>query len=244
VTGDSGAAGRWAERHRDPAVVLFDLDGTLSDSAPGILASLRHAFAVNGLPPMEPHIERAILGPPFYESLPPLIGDAVLGEVIAAYREHYGAQGMFDTRPYAGIREVLSALHGRGVRLAVATSKPEYYAVPIVEHLGMTEYFETVGGDELDGSLSTKALVIGKVLDRLGAPDPGTVAMVGDRSHDVFGAREHGIDTIGAGWGYGLLGEFDIARPALVCATVADLASALGVPGFAPSTGERDAEAS
>ena len=243
--GAGGTAGQWSATFREPAVVLFDLDGTLSDSAPGILASLRHAFAVNGLPPMPPHIERAILGPPFYESLPPLIGDADLTAVIAAYREHYGATGMFDTRPYDGMRDVLSGLHERGVRLAVATSKPEYYAVPIVEHLGMSAFFETIGGDELDGSLSTKALVIGKVLDRLGAPDAQTVLMVGDRSHDVFGAREHGIDTIGAGWGYGLLGEFDIAQPALVCTTVADLATALGLAGPAPSgTGERDAEAS
>jgi phosphoglycolate phosphatase len=122
----------------DPDVVLFDLDGTLSDSAPGILSSLRHAFAVNGLPPMHADIERAILGPPFYESLPPLIGDADLTSVIAAYREHYGAAGMFDTQPYEGIREVLSVLRERGVRLAVATSKPEYYAVPIVDHPRMS----------------------------------------------------------------------------------------------------------
>lgn len=233
--------------------MLFDLDGTLSDSAPGILASLRHAFTVNHLPPLEPQVERAILGPPFYESLPPLIGDAVLGDVIAAYREHYGAQGMFDTRPYDGIVDVLGGLRARGVRLAVATSKPEYYAAPIVEHLGMTQFFETVGGDELDGSLSTKALVIAKVLERLGDPDPRTVLMVGDRSHDVLGAREHGIDTVGAGWGYGLAGEFDVARPALVCATPLDLAAALSLPELASSEstesarirfGGRDAEAS
>ena len=239
MAGDSGTEGRWVQRHRDPTVVLFDLDGTLSDSAPGILASLRHAFAVNGLPPMDSHIERAILGPPFYESLPPLIGDAALGDVIAAYREHYGAHGMFDTRAYDGILDVLRGLRARGVRLAVATSKPEHYAVPIVDYLAMTSFFETVGGDDLDGSLSTKALVISRVLDRLGDPDPATVLMVGDRSHDVFGAREHGIDTIGAGWGYGLPGEFDIAQPALVCATPRELAAALDV-----DTVGRDAEAS
>ncbi len=90
--------------------------------------------------------------------------------------------------------------------MAVATSKPEHYAVPIVEHLGLAEFFETVGGDELDGSLANKALVIGQVLARLGSPDPAAVLMVGDRSHDVEGARAHGIAAIGAGWGYALAG--------------------------------------
>ena len=110
-------------------VVLFDLDGTLSDSAAGILASLRHAFAVNGLPPLSAEVERAILGPPFYESLPPLIGDVALPAVIAAYRAHYGAGAMFDTTVYEGVVDVLATLHATGVRMAVATSKPEHYAV-------------------------------------------------------------------------------------------------------------------
>jgi phosphoglycolate phosphatase len=112
--------------------------------------------------------------------------------------------------------------------------------VPIVEHLGTTAFFETVGGDELDGSLPTKALVLGKVLARLGAPDPATVLMVGDRSHDVLGAREHGILTAGAGWGYALSGEFEQAQPAIVCASPGDLATSLGLA----LTGDRDAEAS
>ena len=152
-------------------VVLFDLDGTLSDSAPGILSALRHAFAVNGLPPMDGPTERAILGPPFYESLPPLIGADKVAAVIEAYRARYGQGAMFDTRVYDGVVDVLAALRTRGVRLAVATSKPEHYAVPIVEKLGLADYFETIGGDELDGSLGTKALVIGRVLGRLGDPD-------------------------------------------------------------------------
>lgn len=214
-----------------PRIALFDLDGTLSDSAPGILAALRHAFTVNGLPPMDALTERSLLGPPFYESLPPLIGAADLADVIAAYREFYGAGGMFDTTVYAGVPELLAGLHAAGVQLAVATSKPEHYAVPIVEHLGLAEFFTTVGGDELDGSLGTKALVIGKVLARLGAPDPGTVLMVGDRSHDVHGARAHGIACVGAAWGYGLPGELSEARPATICASADDLTRVLRLDG-------------
>lgn len=209
-------------------IVLFDLDGTLSDSAPGILAALRHAFAVNGLPPLDPHTERVILGPPFYESLPPLIGGAErLPDVIAAYREHYGNGGMFDTLAYDGIADVLAALHARGDRLAVATSKPEPYAVPIVEHLGLAGYFETIGGDELDGSLGTKALVIEKVLGRLGVQGGDDVLMVGDRAHDVVGARAHGIGCLGAGWGYGQPGELVGAGARAVLAHPRELLAAL-----------------
>jgi phosphoglycolate phosphatase len=212
-------------------VILFDLDGTLSDSAPGILGSLRHAFDVNGLPRLDPRAERALLGPPFYESLPPLIGEAVLPDVIAAYRDDYGRTGMYDMSVYGGVREVLAGLRAQEVRLAVATSKPEQYAVPIVEYLGLSEFFETVGGDELDGSLRTKALVIGKVLARLGQPQPTDVLMVGDRVHDIEGARAHGIATIGVGWGYAMPGELVEARPFKICATPADLARVLGVDG-------------
>jgi phosphoglycolate phosphatase len=209
-------------------LVLFDLDGTLSDSAPGILEALRHAFAVNGLPPLDAQTERVLLGPPFYESLPPLIGgEQNLPAVISAYRERYGASGMFDTAVYDGIRDVLTALQGNGARLAVATSKPEHYAVPIVEHLGLAGFFETVGGDELDGSLPTKALVIDKVLRRLGVDDADAAVMVGDRAHDVLGARAHGIRCIGAGWGYGMPGEFERAGADPVCAHPRELLRAL-----------------
>jgi phosphoglycolate phosphatase len=220
----------------DARVILFDLDGTLSDSARGILAALRHAFAVNGLPPMDASTEREILGPPFYESLPPLIGEAPLMSVIDAYRDHY-AQSMFDTSVFPGVREVLDGLRERGVRMAVATSKPEYYAVPIVERLGLAGYFETVGGDERDGSRPTKALVIAHVLDQLRDVEPAEALMVGDRSHDVVGARAHGIDCVAVGWGYAMPGELDTAQPAAVCATAADLARYFGLGGGTDSIG-------
>ncbi len=212
------------------SVVLFDLDGTLSDSAPGILSALRHAFAVNGIAPLDAHTEQALLGPPFYESLPPLIGGTDrLDAVIAAYRERYAAGDMYDTRVYAGISDALAAARDAGLRMAVATSKPEHYALPIVEHLGLDGYFETVGGDELDGSLRTKALVIDKVLGRLGRPAADSVVMVGDRSHDVTGAREHDIRCVGAGWGYGLPGELVAAGAQPLCSTPHELFDALGL---------------
>lgn len=186
--------------------LLIDLDGTLSDSAPGILASLRSAFAEVGVPALDADAERALLGPPFYESLPPLVGVDRVPAIIDAYRRHYDT-AMFDTTVYDGMLDVLADLRERGITLAVATSKPEVYAVPIVEHLGIAGYFAAIGGDAADGSRDTKAKVIAETLRRLGSPDPAGVLMLGDRSHDVEGARAHAIDCLGAGWGYGLPGE-------------------------------------
>ena len=190
-----------------PAVVLFDLDGTLSDSAPGILAALRSALAAHGVGPLTAEQERELLGPPFAESLPPLVGADQMESFIAAYRDHYGAGGMFDTVPYPGVPDLVAALAERGVRMAVATSQPEHYAVPIVDHLSLPASFETICGDTLDGLRSSKALVVGEALSRLGDPAPESVLMVGDRVHDVRGAAAHGIVTAGAGWGYGTPAE-------------------------------------
>ncbi len=218
--------------------VLFDLDGTLSDSATGILASLRHAFAVHGIPPLPPAAERALLGPPFYETLPAIVGEDRLWDVIDAYREFYRAGAMYETTVFDGVADVLADARDAGLRMAVATSKPEPQAVPIVEHLGLSAYFETVGGDLLDGSRGTKALVVGEVLDRLGNPDPSSVLMVGDRAHDVLGARAHGVRCVGVRWGYAPPGELEAAGADPICATPDELRVALGlrgVPGAAAS---------
>lgn len=209
------------------AAVLFDLDGTLSDSAPGILSALRYAFAQNGVTQLGAEHERVLLGPPFYQSLPPIVGADRLDAVIASYREFYGSTGMFDTVAYDGVAEVLAWLRERGVRLAVATSKPEHYAVPIVEHLGFSDDFVTICGDTLDGARGSKALVVGEALTRLDNPDPSEVLMVGDREHDVLGARAHGIACIGAGWGYGGPDELAAAGAIAEFGTPGELLAAL-----------------
>jgi phosphoglycolate phosphatase len=208
-------------------IALFDLDGTLSDSASGILGSLRLAFDDLGIPRLDPVIERRLLGPPFCESLPPLIGADRIDAVIERYRTHY-ARRQFDTRTYDGIEDVLADLRRRGVTLAVATSKPEFHAVPIVQHLGLGRYFATIGGDTLDGTRATKALVIAEVLQRLGTPDSGSVIMVGDRVHDVAGAHAHGIPCLGAEWGYGAPGELRAAGADELFAVPSDLLAAHG----------------
>ncbi|MDQ1744655.1 MAG: phosphoglycolate phosphatase [Pseudonocardiales bacterium] len=210
--------------------VLFDLDGTLSDSAPGILASLRASFAEAGLDWVDADTARSLLGPPFWHSLPPLVGEQRVEQVVTAYRRHYVEGGaMFDTSCYDGIPEVLRVLAEQGYPMAVATSKPEPHASRIVAHLGLTEFFTTICGDTLDGGRDSKALVVGEALRRLGGPDPDTVLMVGDRSHDVLGAAAHGVDCAGALWGYGSATELTAAGAVRLCAKPSEVLELLAV---------------
>jgi phosphoglycolate phosphatase len=211
-------------------VVLFDLDGTISDSERSILAAIRGAFAAHGIPALSPEQERTILGPPFYEVLPPFIGDVPVLAVIASYREIYvDGGGMFDTEVFAGVADLVVAVAEAGHRIALATSKPEKYAVQILQKLGLADCFETVGGDTVEGTRSAKAAVIEEVLGRLGAPDAGSVLMVGDRKHDILGAREHGIETVAVRWGYAPEGELEAAAPWGIAETPADVATLLGI---------------
>lgn len=205
--------------------VLLDLDGTLVDSAPGILGSLGEAFAERGVPLPPGGLPHTLLGPPLYVSLPGLVGEDVAPALITVYRRIYGERGLLECTPFAGIDALLGALAGAGVRMAVATSKAEVYAERIVAHRGWTDLFATVCGDTLDGQRPTKADVVGEALRRLG--DPAAVVMVGDRLHDVVGARKHGIDCLGAGWGYAAPGELEEAGAVAVYAWAGELQAAL-----------------
>ena len=213
---------------RLPPFVFFDLDGTISDSAGSILGALRLTFAEFGLPPLDPATERTLLGPPFRETLPAMIGDHDIADFVAAYRRHYLADGaMFETVVYAGIEDVLRGLVAAGTQLALATSKAEMMAAPILQRLGLDHYFTHVCGDLPDGSRGAKALVVGEALRRFGDPAPDAVRMVGDRRHDVEGAGAHGIGTLGAGWGYGAPGELVAAGAIDVFTTPAELGAYL-----------------
>ncbi|MEV7972973.1 HAD hydrolase-like protein [Cellulomonas sp. NPDC089187] len=209
------------------SLVLLDLDGTLTDSAPGILGSIRSTYAELGIPtPSEAEL-RGFVGPPLGENL---LGHGVpaerLDQAIATYRRFY-ATGMFDNAVYPGIPEALAALRDAGARLVVATSKPEPFAVRICAHLDLTRRVDAIAGASMDGRRGTKSQVVARALSIAGLDAAGPRIMVGDREHDVHGAGEHGIGTVGAGWGYAEPGELVTAGAVEVVAEPSGLAQAV-----------------
>ena len=192
-------------------LVLLDLDGTLTDSAPGIMGSVVSAFTDLGLPLPDATGLRSFVGPPLPDSMlahgvPPERVD----EAIAAYRRRFEAGGMWENEVYAGIPEQLRLLREAGFTLAVATSKPEVYARPICDRYGLSALVDGVFGAPLDHIPSSKASVIAHALKDLGpdrVPATDRVVMVGDRHHDVAGAAEHGFACLGVAWGYAEPGE-------------------------------------
>ncbi|MFZ8997367.1 MAG: HAD hydrolase-like protein, partial [Ilumatobacteraceae bacterium] len=172
--------------------VLLDLDGTLSDSEPGILRSLQWAFDLEGFPIPSEEAVRSVIGPPFEIGLPAIgIPDDALERVIDRYRERYTTIGAYENTLYPGILEMLDALADLGLSLSVATAKPEQTAHPILDHFGITDRFDVRAGATLTPERRTKAEVIDHALRELGihaAPDLAAhVIMVGDRAHDVLG---------------------------------------------------------
>jgi phosphoglycolate phosphatase len=189
--------------------VLLDLDGTLADSEPGIMASLKWAFVEEGFEPPTDDEARSVIGPPLELGLPSIgIPDDALGRVIARYRERYEDSGLYEVTTYDGVVEMLEALRDRGYILAIATAKPQHSATRVVEHLGLDQYFDVLAGATLTSERRLKAHIIGYALTQLKVPtelpDLGDhVIMVGDREHDVAGAMRHRIPCIGVTWGYG-----------------------------------------
>jgi phosphoglycolate phosphatase len=184
--------------------VLFDLDGTLSHSEPGICGTLKLALAEVGLPVPSDDLLRTAIGPPFTIGLPDIgVPADRVDEVTVAYRAIYEDTGLFDTSLYDGVSDLLDTLADDGRTLCLATSKPETSARRVIEHFDLTDRFKVIGAASDDYVLHTKADVIASVLDRLGLVGGDEIVMVGDRRFDVEGAAAHGIDTIGVTWGYG-----------------------------------------
>ncbi len=213
-----------------PQLVIFDLDGTLTDSAEGVVSSFRHALGEVGAAVPDGDLTRRVVGPPMHHTLAAMgLGDRA-DAAITAYRSDYIARGWALNRLFDGIADLVADLRAAGVRLAVATSKAEPTAHRILAHFGLDGHFEVIAGAHTDGSRATKAEVVAHALGQL-APLPERILMIGDRSHDVEGAAEHGIDTVVVGWGYG--GD-DFADPGAIQAylhvsTVAELRGVLGV---------------
>lgn len=186
--------------------ILFDLDGTITDSAPGITATLAHTLEQLDRPVPTPFELIAFVGPPIMDGFAELgLVGADAQRALAVYRERYQSHGAFDSSLYSGVPEVLEAVAEAGIPLGVATSKPETQARRILGHFGLLQHFAFVGGASDDELRSAKADVVAYSLANLRqlGVDLSRTVLVGDREHDVHGAAAHGIPTIFVDWGYG-----------------------------------------
>jgi phosphoglycolate phosphatase len=185
--------------------VLFDLDGTLTDPKPGITRCIGYALECLGAGSVDIDSLGWCIGPPLRGSFERLLNTRdpeLVASAIDHYRERFRDVGLFENAVYEGIPEALGTLKTGGATLHVATSKPETFAIRILERFGLAPFFDQIVGSELDGTREAKGEVIAQVL-RLAQVDPAAAVMVGDRMHDVQGAREHGMPCVGVLFGYG-----------------------------------------
>lgn len=190
--------------------VLFDLDGTLTDSGEGIIKCAIYAMERFGLPIPSWEEMRVFVGPPLHETFMKFgIREEDAEEAVRIYRERYLPIGKFENTPYPGIRELLEALKARQYKLYVATSKPETTSVEILEHFDLAKYFDRICGASMDLSRNSKEAVIAYLLEETGLAD--SIIMVGDTKYDIIGANAHGIPAIGVSWGYGEVKEMEDA---------------------------------
>ncbi len=203
--------------------IFFDLDGTLTDPAPGITGCMRYAAERLGIDPGD-DLEQYI-GPPLHETFRCILASmdpALIDEAIRLYRERFSTIGLFENALYPGIPELLATLDAAGHELRVVTSKPHVFADRIIDHFDLRRWLPRVYGSELDGTRTDKKDLIGYVLEHedRSATD---ATMIGDRRHDIIGAKAHELRTIGVAWGYGAEGELEAAGADSVAETVEEL---------------------
>ncbi len=205
--------------------ILFDLDGTLTDSAEGIVNSVLHALQKNGIEENDREKLLAFVGPPLTDSFMKFYGmtEGRAKAMAEDYREYFRDRGWKENYVYEGIPQVLEQLKASGKHLYVATSKPEIFARQILEYFQLDTWFDYIGGSTLDGRISKKGQVIDSVLEQIGREHMNEMVMIGDREHDVYGARENGLPCVGVLYGYGTREELAGAGAAAICPTVAEL---------------------
>lgn len=191
--------------------IFFDLDGTITESAPGIMASVRYSLEKMGYPSDDLDKIRKFIGPPLKESYMRFYGmtEEQANQAILCYREYYADKGIFENSVYDGMTDSLQLLKSAGKHLVMATSKPEDYAKLIAEHFGFAKYFEVICGATMDEKLVEKADIIAYAMETLGLGDDkkNQILMVGDRRHDIHGAKVNGLKSMGVLFGYGDLAE-------------------------------------
>ncbi|MGU7967107.1 HAD family hydrolase [Streptococcus suis] len=204
--------------------ILFDLDGTLTDSGQGILNSVAYALEKMGIEEPDTANLNRFIGPPLYESFSKFyqLSPEDTQAAVDAFRVYFKEKGMFENQLYPGIIPLLEELRTAGKTLVIATSKPEIFAKQILEHFGIAHYFDVIAGASLDSSRISKADVIGYAINQLEV-FPNYAVMIGDREHDIEGARKHQLPAIGVLYGYGNKQEFEKAGATMIVETVQDL---------------------
>ena len=202
--------------------ILFDLDGTLTDSGEGIMKSTIYTLTHYGIEaPPEAQL-RTVVGPPLTESFARFgVPEDKLTEAVEIYRSRYIPICRFENHPYPGIEILLENLQRNGHKLYIATSKPEWMSIEILEHFGLAKYFDIICGAATDFSRNTKEAVIAHLLSQCEEQD--SAVMVGDTAYDVIGAKAHGIPCIGVSWGYGCIKEMEEAGAIAIAHTMEQL---------------------
>lgn len=205
--------------------ILFDLDGTLTDPMEGITKSVQYALRAFGINVEDRTQLCRFIGPPLADSFKNFYGldEQQAKEAIVKYREYFTPTGIFENEVYDGVPELLARLKADGKSLILATSKPTQYAEMILEHFGLSQYFSFVSGSNFDGTRVKKADVIQFALDENGIDNLDEAVMVGDREHDVIGAKSVGMECIGVLYGYGDAKEMEAAEADYVAETVDEL---------------------
>lgn len=212
--------------------ILFDLDGTLTDSGPGITNSVAYALKKWDIIENDINILKKFVGPPLDASFAKYYGFSKekCVQAIQYYREYYLTKGIYENQVYDGMEELLKWLRDTGRRAIVATSKPEPSAIHVLEYFHIDSYFDIIAGATMDGSRVEKSDVIRYALDRAGIRDLSGVVMVGDRENDIQGAKANGLDSIGVLYGYGSREELEEAGAMQIAETVEDLRRCIGQP--------------
>ena len=203
----------------DYSHILFDLDGTLTDPGVGITRSVAYALKKAGIDVEDLSTLYPFIGPPLVDSFMRFTHMTLeqARQGVADYREYFVPTGMYENEVYPGVRDMLQTLEKSGKTLIVATSKPEPFARRILEHFSLAPYFSLICGSSLDETRTRKGEVIAYALKRAGNPPAARCVMVGDREHDVLGARENGLACVGVTYGYGSETELTAAGAAHLC---------------------------
>lgn len=202
--------------------ILIDLDGTLTESGEGITKSVQYALEKLGKPEEDLEALKVFVGPPLMEQFMKYadLDEETARRAVEIYRERYSTIGIFENRLYPGVAHMLEELKKKGYLLAVASSKPEYFVKKILAHFDLEKYFDEAVGSEMSGSRTNKTEVIEETLRRLHLENHREqVLMVGDKEHDVLGARKAGLECLAVSYGYGTMEELTAARPLQIAAS-------------------------